>query len=54
MTYSLSLATFCRPNSLFSSASRAHSVTGGVTMNRRQFVMVQASLPGLPMKRRTC
>jgi len=34
----LSLATFCRPNSLsgFSSALRAHSITGGIMMNWRQ------------------
>jgi len=39
MMLSLSFATFCRPNSLrilFSLASGAHSITGGIMMNRWQ------------------
>jgi len=37
-TPSFSLATICRPNSLFifTSASRAHYITGGILTNRRQ------------------
>jgi len=40
MTLSLTISTFCRPNSRFAfsfySASRARSVTEEIIMNRRQ------------------